>query len=129
MFAGIIISGLLRFFRRRAGTEPKAAPAVAAGRKVMVGTALAQIAFVLVLVTLGANIESLFMGAPTSLKVGLALPLVGLLLAVAGAWFAVVQWRSGQGSLWARLRHSGAVLVALAFFWSLNTWNLLGWRM
>jgi hypothetical protein len=28
-----------------------------------------------------------------------------------------------------RLRHTGAVVVALVFFWSLNTWNLLGWRM
>jgi hypothetical protein len=27
-----------------------------------------------------------------------------------------------------RWRHTGAVLIALVFFWSLNVWNLLGWR-
>ena len=41
----------------------------------------------------------------------------------------VAQWRSGEGTIWMRLRHSGAVIVALLFFWSFNTWNLLGWRM
>jgi len=129
VFVGIVVAAVLRFFRRRAGTEPTAPPTVATGRRVMVITALAQIVFALVLVSIGSNAEVLFAGAPTSLKVGLALPVLGLVLTLVGLWFAVSQWRSGQGTVWARLRHTGAVVVALAFFWSLNTWNLLGWKM
>ncbi len=129
VFAGIVISAILRFFRHRSGTEPEAAPAVGAGRKVMFVVALAQVGFALVLVRIGTNVEALFAGPPTSLKVGLALPVIGVLLTLVGGWLAIRQWRSGQGTVWARLRHIGAVVVSLAFFWSLNTWNLLGWRM
>ena len=129
MFAGILISALLRYFRRRAGTEPQAPGAIGAGRRVMLIAALAQLGFVLVLVKLASNVESLLAGPPLILKVGLVLPVIGLLLVLAGAWFAVVQWRTSQGSRGARLRHAAAVLIGLAFFWSLNTWNLLGWRM
>jgi CubicO group peptidase (beta-lactamase class C family) len=129
LFAGIVVSAVLRFFRRRARTEPVPPSTIAGGRRVMTIAAVAQLAFALVLVSLATNPEALFAGPPTILKIGLVLPLIGLLLVVVGGWYAVSQWRSGQGSLWARLRHSGAVLIALAFFWSLNSWNLLGWRM
>jgi hypothetical protein len=40
----------------------------------------------------------------------------------------VVQWREGSATRATRLRHTAAVIVALLFLWSLNTWNLLGWR-
>ena len=41
----------------------------------------------------------------------------------------IQQWRNGDGTFWMRLRHTGAIGIALLFFWSLNTWNLLGWKM
>jgi CubicO group peptidase (beta-lactamase class C family) len=128
MFVGILVAAVLRFFRRRNGTEPAATPAVAGGRRVMAIVALAQVVFALVLVSIGANVEALFRGPPMSLQLGLALPVLGLALTAVALWFGVKQWRRGEGSVWSRLRHSGAVLVALAFFWSLGTWNLLGWR-
>jgi len=48
---------------------------------------------------------------------------------VAACVVAVGLWRNGTGTRWERLRYSAVVVVALLFVWSLNSWNLLGWRM
>jgi hypothetical protein len=58
----------------------------------------------------------------------LALPVLAAILILAAGWYAVVQWREGSATRATRLRHTAAVIVALLFLWSLNTWNLLGWR-
>jgi hypothetical protein len=84
---------------------------------------------VAVVLGLASDPESLFAGTPTMLKIGLVLPVLGLVLTVAAAWYAIVQWRKGEGTVSTRLRHSAVVVIALLFFWSLNTWNLLGWRV
>ncbi|MBM4188946.1 MAG: serine hydrolase [Gemmatimonadetes bacterium] len=128
-FLGILVSAVLRWFRRRAGTEPQPAHAVAGGRRLMAIAALLMVLFLVAIALIASNPTQLFGDSPTSLKVALLLPVLALLLTLGGLWFAIQQWRLGQGSLGARLRHSGAVLVALVFFWSLNVWNLLGWRM
>ena len=58
----------------------------------------------------------------------LALPVVGAILTLGALVMTVRHWRSGAGTRWARIRYLTVVLVALLFVWSLNTWNLLGWR-
>jgi hypothetical protein len=54
---------------------------------------------------------------------------IGLILTLLAAFAAVAQWRSGAGSVADRLRFSGLVVIFLLFAWSLNQWNLLGWRL
>jgi len=128
-FVGILISAVLRFFRRRSGSEPVAAPSIAAGRGVMAILALLQVAFVAVLAIVATGLESgLPSGAPTALKAGLLLPVLGVVLAFIGLWVGVTQWRKAEGTVGARVRHLAAVAVAILFFLSLNAWNLLGWR-
>ncbi|MBV9880410.1 MAG: hypothetical protein JO180_07935, partial [Gemmatirosa sp.] len=65
----------------------------------------------------------------TGLKVAFALPVLALLLTLGGVAAAVRQWRRGDGTRAARLRYGATLALALLFAWSLNTWNLLGWRL
>jgi hypothetical protein len=65
----------------------------------------------------------------TGLKIAFVLPVIGCLLTLFALGASVMQWRSGAGTRGARLRYAGTVFVALLFIWSLNQWNLLGWRM
>ena len=75
------------------------------------------------------DIEGVLNGKLGKLYASLALPVIGALLTVAACVAAVGLWRNGTGTRWERLRYSAVVVVALLFVWSLNTWNLLGWRM
>jgi hypothetical protein len=128
MFAGIIIAAVIRLFSRRSlgtGTDSS----VTAVRRLMIIVALLQLAFVGVVFLAAQSMSVAFVGAPTSLKIGLAFPVIGLLLTLVAAWFVITEWRRGEGALGTRLRQSITVLVALFFFWSLNTWNLLGWKV
>lgn len=128
-FLGILISVVLRFFRRRSGTEPAAAPTIASGRRVMAIVALLQVIFLVVfgLVLVGMS-KGLPSGAPTSLKIGLVFPVLGAILTAGALWIGITQWRKGEGTTGARVRHLGAVIIAALFFLTLNAWNLFGWR-
>ena len=75
-----------------------------------------------------ANIEDLLYNRLTKLQVALGFPVLGALLTLAALFAAYRQWRAGTGTRWERLRYSAVVVVALLFVWSLNSWNLLGWR-
>ena len=128
-FLGILVSAGLRFFRRRSGTEPAAAPTIASGRRVMALVALLQVGFLVVFgIVLAGMAKGLPSGAPTSLKIGLIFPVVGAILTAAALWIGITQWRKAEGTTGARLRHLGAVAIAALFFLTLNAWNLLGWR-
>jgi hypothetical protein len=54
---------------------------------------------------------------------------IAAVLSLAAAVVAVRQWRRGLGTRGARLRDGATVALALLFVWSLNQWNLLGWRL
>lgn len=129
MFLAIVVTAIIRFFIRNTPGRPQAAPNVAAGRRALAWAGVLLLAFSAILVSLVANPDKLLGETPTMLKAGLALPVAALFLVLWGAWAMLAQWRAGEGSIWMRLRHTAAVAIALVFFWSLNTWNLLGWRM
>lgn len=125
-FVGILISAVLRFFRRR--TEPAAAPTIASGRRVMALIALFQVGFLVVLgIVVSGFTKGLPSGAPTSLKIGLLFPVLGAILTAGALWIGITQWRRAEGTRAARIRHLAAVAVAAVFFLTLNAWNLLGW--
>jgi hypothetical protein len=68
-------------------------------------------------------------GPLTGLKIALALPVLGVLLALGAVVVAARHWKTGAATRGARLRYSSAVVIVLLFAWSLSQWNLLGWRM
>jgi membrane protein YqaA with SNARE-associated domain len=64
----------------------------------------------------------------TTFAIALALPVLGAVLTIAAALASVRQWRARVGTLAGRVRYSAVVIVALLFQWSLDQWNLFGWR-
>ena len=107
---------------------PKARRPRLPGRVVVVGMSLAFLIGLGLIAASAANVQDLLYNRLGKLKLGLTFPVIGALLAVVALVVAIFQWRSGTGTRWERLRYTAVVIVALMFVWSLNTWNLLGWR-
>lgn len=116
-----------RTWRRRFGT-PRPEDALP-GRWLVVLVAALNVAFLVVVATILGRSGGLLEGPLTGLKIALALPVVAALLTLAAAVTAVRHWRRGAGTRGARLRYGATVALALLFVWSLNQWNLLGWRL
>jgi CubicO group peptidase (beta-lactamase class C family) len=127
VFIGILLAALGRFVRRRLG-EARADDALP-GRWLLVTLSLLDLVFLVAVTSIVGGGGGLLNGPLTSLKLALALPVIGLVLTLAAVYIAARQWRTRVGTRGARLRYSGAVFVALLFVWSLAQWNLLGWRM
>ena len=128
VFVGTVLAAIGRFIRRRFGDARRddALP----GRWLLVTASLLQIAFAIAVVVIVSASGGGFLNGPlTSLKVALALPVIGTVCVLGAVYFASRQWRLGAGTRAARLRFSAATFVALVFTWSLLQWNLLGWRM
>ncbi|MEO7963056.1 MAG: serine hydrolase domain-containing protein [Gemmatimonadaceae bacterium] len=129
LFLILLITAIIRFFIRNTPGRPKIPAHVASGRRAITWAGVLVLVFVGWVASMLSKPDAIFSDNPTALKLALALPVIALILVLWAAWEAIAQWRSGDGTFWMRLRHSGAVVLALIFFWSLNTWNLLGWRM
>ena len=99
------------------------------GRAVVVGLSLAFLIGVGAIAATAVNFEDLLYNRLGKLKLALALPVIGAVLTIVAVVAAVRQWQTGTGTRWERLRYSAVVVIALLFVWSLNSWNLLGWRM
>ncbi|HEY0779758.1 MAG TPA: serine hydrolase domain-containing protein, partial [Gemmatirosa sp.] len=127
VFVATVFAAVRRAIRRRRG-DPLRADALP-GRWLLVALAVLNVAFLLAVAAILGTSGGLLEGPLTGLKVALALPVIGAVLALAAAGASVVQWRDHVGTRGARLRYSATVAVALLFVWSLNQWNLLGWRM
>ncbi|MEO8448737.1 MAG: serine hydrolase domain-containing protein [Gemmatimonadota bacterium] len=120
LYVGLLVAALVRVFHRpRTPGLP--------GRGLLVGVAAANVLFVLVLAS--TDLQGIFQGKETPLKIALVFPVIGALLTLGALWAVIVRWRGGLGTFFSRIAYTLAVLVALLFVWSLNTWNLLGWRM
>ena len=120
-------NAVMRFARRRFGT-PRPGD-ILPGRWLVVGAALAGLAFLAAVGVLASDTDALLTRPATGLKVALALPVITALLALGAIVMAVRHWRSGTGTRGARLRYAAVVVVTLLFVWSLSQWNLLGWQM
>jgi hypothetical protein len=127
VFLGTVLAAPRRWWRRRKGTALPGDDLP--GRKILVALALVNLAFVGAVAVLVSDPSSIMSGPLTGLKIALALPVIGAALALGAAFLAVRQWLNGSSTLWARLRYGAVVILALIFAWSLNVWNLLGWRM
>ena len=130
MFVGILIAAFLRLFSGKA-----AAPGVGddslvrRGRWLMIVAALCMVAFVIAIALVASDLEGLLLsGELGALKAALTLPVIAGIAALAAAIVCVVQWLRGAGTRGSRLRYTLAVAMTFVVLWSLNTWNLLGWR-
>jgi hypothetical protein len=127
VFAGLIVAAVLRLTRRRLGTlRPEDA---LPGRVFVVVPALLNLVFLVAVGVIIGSSGGLLEGPLTGLKIALALPILGGLLALAAVVMSLRHWQSRAGTRGARLRYSSAVAITLLFAWSLSHWNLLGWRM
>ena len=127
VFVGTIIAAASRFLRRRFGT-PRPEDELR-GRAFVIAIALLNVTFVIALVVLGSDFWALLSGPDTALKAALVLPVLAGLLTIGAVVMAVRHWRDHAGTRAARLRYSAVIAFSVIFLWSLNTWNLLGWRM
>jgi CubicO group peptidase (beta-lactamase class C family) len=129
LFLAIVVTAVVRFFIRNTPGRVAVPRALISGRRAMVGAGLLMLAFVAAVAAIMSQPGVIVSDTPTALKAALALPVLSALLVLWAAVTALTQWGSREGTVWMKLRHTGAVLIAFVFFWSLNTWNLLGWRM
>lgn len=127
VFVGTIIAAVSRFLRRRFG-QPRPEDQLG-GRAFTIAIASLNVAFVIALVILSTDFWALVSGPDTKLRAALLLPVLAGLLTIGAIAMAVRHWRSGAGTRGARLRYSAVIAFSIVFLWSLNTWNLLGWRM
>lgn len=129
LFLGLIYGGVKRLFTRSAAGAVAPAALVVRGRRAMVAVAVCMVVFGLALVGIASNAEQLVLsGDMGMLSSALALPVLGALGTLAAAVVAALQWMRGVGTTGGRVRFTLIVFVALVFVWSLNSWNLLGWR-
>ncbi len=127
IFLLTLLAGIARFVRARTGRRRP--EDTLPGRVWLYGISLANLAFVALLKSLASDPTALLFGKPTTLIRSLALPVVAVLCTVAALAMMLRQWRTAAGTLDARLRYGAVVVAAVVFAWSLNQWNLLGWRM
>ncbi len=122
LFLAVLIAALARLFSRGLRSIP-----MHPDRRVVIGIAVMNLAFVVALAL--SDLQGVFNGKTTGLKIALVFPVIGAVFTVVAAWLAVGQWKNGVGTWGFRLRYTTVVVIAVLFLWSLNTWNLLGWRM
>jgi CubicO group peptidase (beta-lactamase class C family) len=131
----VLVSGLAVFLLTvgaalvRRFTPKQRRPTPLPGRMLVVGLSLAFLIGVAAIAGSVANVQDLLYNRVGKLEIALALPVIGAVLTLLALAVAVWQWLSGTGTKWERLRYSAVVAVAVLFVWSLNTWNLLGWRL
>lgn len=126
---GTLVAAVVRFFGRKGrANEPDAL--ITRGRWAMNTAALLLVAFLAAIAGMASDPIKLILGNQLGpLKASLTLPVLAAIAVTAGAVIAALQWRAGAGSTAPRVRHLLAVVVMGLFFWTLNNWNLLGWKV
>ncbi len=123
---GLVGGGIRRLFLSRARGEP----GVRMAGKWLMAAALAELAFMLALVKVSGDLITLLLnGNQTPILIALAFPVLLALFLLGALIVGFRQWNAPRVSTGARLRFMGTVLVLLLFLWSLNQWNLLGWKV
>ncbi|MGQ0650576.1 MAG: serine hydrolase domain-containing protein [Gemmatimonadaceae bacterium] len=129
MFGCIFIAALVGLFRKRSVRPGPEDSLVKRGRLLLLVAALLVVAFVIVTAVLAGDMEKMLMhGELGAVKAALVLPVLAAIATLGTVVVLVFQWMRNAGTRGTRLRQSLAVVIALLFFWSLNTWNLLGWK-
>jgi len=128
MFLSMIPVASIRFVRNRrpsADRKPASRGAhVAYG--IIVGICVLDLLFVIGTVLWG-NPAPLF-GVSMIYKIVLGLGVLSAVLTVGALVYGVVAWKRGYWGIATRVHYTLVTVLAVAFVWFLNYWNLLGWR-
>jgi CubicO group peptidase (beta-lactamase class C family) len=87
-----------------------------------------DILFIIGIALVTANPFELVYGIPPLLHVTLVLALLAVVMMVGLPVFTVLAWKDGYWSFLGRVHYTLLTVIALAFTWWLDYWNLLGFR-
>ena len=76
-----------------------------------------------------SNPMAIGFGYPLALRLGMLLPLLSMVPALAALIYAVLAWRDRLWSLAMRVHFTLVALAIPIFLWQLRYWHLLGWRL
>jgi CubicO group peptidase (beta-lactamase class C family) len=126
----LFVGRLWGTFRRRKLPNADKPKARLASRILTLSTLLNALFLICVFVVFGSmDISQLLYGWPDGLSAVLALAVLGALLALGALVMTFWVWKGGFWTFWARTRYTVVMLAAIAFAWSLNYWNALGWYL
>ncbi len=109
-------------FRKSPGSLPK--PAVI-GRRIFLGLSAAGLLFLIGFVL---AFNGIVYGELGLLNIVLALPVLLLVLSIAAGYILFRAWLEKYWHTAERIFYSLVLAVSVVFLWSLNYWNLLGWK-
>ena len=98
LFLGVLVAAVVRLFGR-GGAGPPPSRAALIGRRLLLGAAICYLGFAVALGVLMSDPIALFSGHLTGVEIALALPVLGAGLTLGAAWSAVLQWKTGAGSM------------------------------
>jgi CubicO group peptidase (beta-lactamase class C family) len=67
-------------------------------------------------------------GRVLPLKTLLVIPIISSILGVSAGLFTILAWKNRYWGVIERLHYTLVMFAGVALIWSLNCWNLLGWR-
>jgi pimeloyl-ACP methyl ester carboxylesterase len=91
--------------------------------------AAAGLNIVFVLIFVACNPMEVIYGYPLVLRLGMLLPLISMIPAVASLVHAGLAWRDGYWGIAGRVHYTLVGLAIVVFLWQLSYWHLLGWRL
>jgi hypothetical protein len=129
LFLGTLIAWPLgAWFGSRRGGSAGASPTWRLARWLAAAICALHLLFIVGIALVAANPFQLVYGLPPLLHIALALALLAAVMTAPLPVLTVLAWKNGYGSLWGRVHYSVLTVVALAFAWWMNYWNLLGFR-
>lgn len=93
------------------------------------GMSALYVLFLIGMVIVLSDTQSLMYGVPPLLPFVLVLPLLAVVLTIGALGFTVLAWRNRYWDMIGRVHYTLVMLMSLAFIWFLNYWNLLGFRL
>jgi len=129
VFVSFLIAAPISAIRnRRRGGDVKPQPSLARWLAVGVSALLVLFTAGLFIYMGGLQWYTILFGVPPFIKALLALPVLAALLTIGALVFTVLAWKDGYWGLGGRIHYTLVTVAALAFIWSLNFLNLLGWK-
>jgi CubicO group peptidase (beta-lactamase class C family) len=127
LFLSMLPVALIRLIqdRRLGANQTPASLRGCIASQLIVAISVLNLLFIVGNVVWGAQIV---FGIPFAYKVVLGLGVLSALLTVGALVYAVLAWKDRYWGVGFRVYYTLLTLVAVAFIWFLNQWNLLGWR-
>lgn len=123
-FIVAIVSAVRNWKRDRAGAQS----ARRARRLVALVGIINLVFFACVGATFATDLEQLIYAWPKVFYVALAFPLISLPLTAGVLYFLGPVWKTREWGRYSRVQYTVIAVMSTAFLWSLNYWNLIGYK-